>query len=167
MRLTIAAVGRSRESPEQALCDLYCERARVLAPRLGVSALDLLVLDTSRAATAAARMKEEADKLSRKLPSGARRIALDEAGRAMSSESFAAHLRQLGDRGTRDVVFLIGGPDGLHVSLRDRADERLSFGAQTWPHLLVRAMLAEQVYRAFAILSNHPYHRARVADRSR
>jgi 23S rRNA (pseudouridine1915-N3)-methyltransferase len=167
MRLTIAAVGRSRESPEQALCDLYCERARSLAPRLGVSAIDLLVVDTSRAPTAEARMKEEADRLSRKLRSGAHRIALDEAGRSMGSEAFAAHLRRLGDRGTRDAVFLIGGPDGLHASLREEAVERLAFGAQTWPHLLVRAMLAEQVYRAFAILSNHPYHRTRVADRPR
>jgi 23S rRNA (pseudouridine1915-N3)-methyltransferase len=167
MRLTIAAVGRSREAPEQALCDLYCERARSLAPRLGVSTLDLIVVDTSRAATADARMKDEADKLTRKLPAGAHQIALDEAGRQMSSESFAAHIRRLADSGTRDVVFLIGGPDGLAGSLREGAHERLAFGPQTWPHLLVRAMLAEQIYRAFSILLSHPYHRARAPQRTR
>jgi 23S rRNA (pseudouridine1915-N3)-methyltransferase len=167
MRLTIAAVSRSRESPEQALCDLYCERARSLAPRLGVSTLDLIVVATSRAAIAEARMKEEAEKLSRKLPAGAHQIVLDEAGRAMSSENFAAHLRRLADSGVRDVVFVIGGPDGLAASLRDGANERLAFGPQTWPHLLVRAMLAEQIYRAFSILSGHPYHRAKAAQRAR
>ena len=161
MRLTIAAVGRSRESPEQTLCDLYCERASAIAPKLGVSKLDLVVVDTSRAATPDVRMKEEAEKLAAKLPAGAYRIALDESGRTMSSEAFAKRLRQLADSGARDLVFLIGGPDGLASSLRDSVEERLAFGPQTWPHLLVRAMLAEQIYRSFAILSAHPYHRAR------
>ena len=162
MRLTIAAVGRSRESPEQALCDLYCERARVIAPKLGFSKLELVVVDISRAVSAEARMAEEAEKLGRKLSEGAHRIVLDEAGRTMTSEAFAKRLRQLADTGTRDLAFIIGGPDGLAPSLREGAGERLAFGPQTWPHLLVRAMLAEQIYRALAILSGHPYHRARV-----
>jgi 23S rRNA (pseudouridine1915-N3)-methyltransferase len=167
MRLTIAAVGRSRESPELALCELYCERARVLAPKLGFSKLDLVVIDTSRETAADARMTEEAAKIAARLAPGTRRIALDEGGRTMSSEAFAKHLRRLADSGTRDLAFLIGGPDGLAQPLRDRAEERLAFGPQTWPHLLVRAMLAEQIYRAFAILSGHPYHRARPAAKAR
>lgn len=162
MRLTIAAVGRSRESPEQALADLYCERARAIAPKLGFSKIDLVVVETSRAASADARMKEEAEKIGRKLPDGAHLIVLDEAGRAMTSDAFARRLRQLADAGTRDLAFIIGGPDGLAPSLREGAHERLAFGPQTWPHLLVRAMLSEQIYRAFAILSGHPYHRARA-----
>jgi 23S rRNA (pseudouridine1915-N3)-methyltransferase len=161
MRLTIAAVGRSRELPEQALCDVYCERARVIAPKLGFSKIDLVVVDTSRAATPDARMKEEAENLGRKLPESAHRTVLDEAGRTMTSDALAKRLRQLADAGTRDLAFIIGGPDGLAPSLRDGAHERLAFGPQTWPHLLVRAMLAEQIYRALAILSGHPYHRAR------
>jgi len=167
MRLTIAAVGRSRESPEQALCELYCERARVLAPKLGFSKLDLIVVDISREAAADARMTEEAAKLAGKLPDGAHRIALDEAGRTMTSEAFAKHLRRLADSGARDLAFLIGGPDGLKPSLREGAQERLAFGPQTWPHLLVRAMLAEQIYRAMAILAGHPYHRARPVLKAR
>jgi len=161
MRLTIAAVGRSRESPEQALTDLYVERARAIAPKLGISKLELFIVDTSRAASADARMKEEAEKIGPKLAAGTHRIVLDEAGRTMTSEAFAKRLRQLADSGTRDLVFVIGGPDGLAPSLRDGAQERLAFGPQTWPHLLVRAMLAEQIYRAFAILLGHPYHRPR------
>ena len=167
MRLTIAAVGRSRESPEQALTDLYVERARAMAPKLGISKLELVIVDTSRAASADARMQEEAEKISSKLAAGMHRIALDEAGRTMSSEAFARRLRQLADSGMRDIVFIIGGPDGLAPSLRDGAEERLAFGPQTWPHLLVRAMLAEQIYRAFAILSGHPYHRGRQSVRPR
>jgi 23S rRNA (pseudouridine1915-N3)-methyltransferase len=162
MRLTIAAVGRSRESPEQALTDLYLERARAIAPKLGISKLELVIVDTSRAASAEARMKEEAEKISSKLALGAHRVVLDEAGRTTTSEAFAQRLRQRADSGTRDLVFIIGGPDGLAPSLREGAEERLALGPQTWPHLMVRAMLTEQIYRAFAILSGHPYHRPRA-----
>jgi 23S rRNA (pseudouridine1915-N3)-methyltransferase len=160
MRLTVGAVGRARgPQPEQTLCDLYWERAAALGPKLGFSKLERVIVDTSRAGTPAARMAEEAAKLANRLPIPARRIAMDETGRTLSSEAFAKHLGQLRDRGCRDLVFLIGGPDGLAPSLRDGAEERLAFGPQTWPHLLVRAMLAEQIYRALAILSGHPYHR--------
>jgi len=161
LRVTIAAVGKLRASPEQELCDLYCERARALAPKLGISKIEIVAIDTSRAASVETRMEEEAAKLGTKIPAGAHRIALDEAGRGMASEAFAKHLAKLRDSGVHDVVFFIGGPDGLASSLRAGANERLALGAQTWPHLLVRAMLAEQIYRACAILSGHPYHRGR------
>ena len=162
MRLTVAAVGRTRAAPEQTLCDLYWERAAALGPKLGFSTLDQIIIDVSRAATATERVREEAAKLEDRLPRPAYRIVLDEAGRAVSSEAFAKHLRQLRDRSGSDLVFVIGGPDGLAPALLMNADERLAFGPQTWPHLLVRVMLIEQIYRAFAILSGHPYHRPRV-----
>ena len=156
----IAAVGKARAaSPEQQLCDLYCERARALSPKLGISKLDVVIVETSRAANAEARTIDEAAKLTKKLPDAAYLVALDEKGRNMSSEAFAKQLGKLRDSGVRDVVFLIGGPDGLAPSLKDRAKERLALGAQTWPHLLARAMLTEQIYRACTILSGHPYHR--------
>lgn len=161
MRITVACVGRARTAPEQRLCDVYWERAASLGGKLGFTKLDLAILDTSRAATAEARMADEAKKLASRLPPGSHRIALDEAGRALSSEAFAKHLASLRDRGIRDLVFLIGGPDGLAPALREGADERLALGPQTWPHLMVRAMLAEQIYRAFTILAGHPYHRGR------
>ena len=161
MRLILAAAGKARGAPEQDLCDLYCGRAGVLGPKLGFSKLEFISADSSRAGSADARRNEEAERLTRKLPAGAYRIALDESGRTMTSEAFAQHLAKLRDRGMRDLAFLIGGPDGLANSLRNGADERLAFGPQTWPHLLVRAMLAEQIYRAFSILSGHPYHRGR------
>jgi 23S rRNA (pseudouridine1915-N3)-methyltransferase len=161
VRITIAAVGKARAaSPEQELCDLYYERARALGPKLGVSKLEFIEVETSRAANAEARMNEEAVRLSKRLPEAAYLIALDEKGRSMSSDAFAKHIGKLRDTGVRDAVFLIGGPDGLASSLRDRAKDRLALGAQTWPHLLVRAMLAEQIYRGCSILAGHPYHRA-------
>ena len=158
MRIVIAAVGRARNAPEDAIATDYLERARGLGKRLGFQNIELAVVENSRGPTAPARMAEEEKRLAAKIPKGARVIALDERGRAMTSEAFANHLAKLRDGGS-DVVFLIGGPDGLAPSSRDAANERLAFGAQTWPHMLARTMLAEQIYRALAILAGHPYHR--------
>jgi 23S rRNA (pseudouridine1915-N3)-methyltransferase len=159
VRLILACVGRGMKSPEQELCEEYLKRARALGPRLGFSKIELSLVDVSRAGTAKARMKEEAEKLVLRLPQGTHRIALDEAGRTLSSEGFSQHLAALRDRAIGDIAFFIGGPDGLARELRESASERIGFGAQTWPHLLVRAMLAEQLYRAMTILAGHPYHR--------
>lgn len=161
MRLTIAAVGRAKAAPELELCDLYCKRAAAMGAKLGFPKLDLAIVDTSRAVSAVSRLEDEASRLAAKIPQGAHRIALDEAGRAMTSEAFARHLARLRDTGKRDLAFIVGGPDGLSPSFKESVNERLALGAQTWPHLLVRAMLAEQIYRAFSILSGHPYHRGR------
>ncbi len=86
-------------------------------------------------------------------------IACDEHGRAHRSRAFAAHIGGLRDSGERRLVFVIGGADGLDPALIAAARETLAFGAQTWPHALARAMLAEQVYRAVTILAGSPYHR--------
>ena len=104
MRIVIAAVGRALKSPEQALCDLYCERAGAFGPRIGFNKLDLIVVDTSRASTATARIDEEAAKLLARSPTPAHRIALDENGRAMTSPDFAAHLARLRDSGVQDLM---------------------------------------------------------------
>ena len=163
MRITVAAVGQSRQAaPEQGLAEDYRKRAAALGAKLGFSKLDFVTVATSRAANSAARMDEEAKKLTARLPSAAHCIVLDEKGRSLSSEAFAKHLGALRDRGIRDLTFLIGGPDGLSPSLRGNAAESLAFGPQTWPHQLVQTMLAEQIYRAFTILAGHPYHRGRA-----
>lgn len=158
MRILIAAVGRARGAPEDAIAGDYLKRASGMGKKLGFKDIELTIVETSREASAPARMDDEAARLKAKLPRAARTIALDERGRAMTSEAFANHLAKLRDGGS-DVAFIIGGPDGLSPNLRDSAHERLALGAQTWPHMLVRAMLAEQIYRAMAILSGHPYHR--------
>lgn len=89
-----------------------------------------------------------------------RRVLLDERGRTLSSFALADLLEQWRDAGVRETQFHIGAADGHSTEQRGQADMLLSFGPATWPHLLVRAMLAEQLYRAVSILSGHPYHRA-------
>ena len=89
----------------------------------------------------------------------ARTVALDERGRNLPSSDFAAILSRWRDDGVRETRFLIGAADGHDAALRDRADLLVSFGAATWPHMLARAMLAEQLFRATSIIAGHPYHR--------
>jgi 23S rRNA (pseudouridine1915-N3)-methyltransferase len=89
-----------------------------------------------------------------------REVLLDERGRQLSSEEFAALLGRWRDEGVRETRFLIGAADGHGEAARSRADLLLAFGAMTWPHLMVRAMLAEQLWRATSILAGHPYHRS-------
>lgn len=86
-------------------------------------------------------------------------IALDEGGEHISSTALAALLAGWRDSGTREARFLIGAADGLTAAERDSADRIIAFGAATWPHMLVRAMLVEQLYRATSITAGHPYHR--------
>jgi 23S rRNA (pseudouridine1915-N3)-methyltransferase len=93
------------------------------------------------------------------LPPGAVTIVLDERGEALSSTEFASRLERWRDGGKREARFLIGAADGHDEEQRSSADLLLSFGPATWPHLLVRSMLAEQLFRATSILANHPYHR--------
>ncbi|MEL7488053.1 MAG: 23S rRNA (pseudouridine(1915)-N(3))-methyltransferase RlmH, partial [Pseudomonadota bacterium] len=86
-------------------------------------------------------------------------VALDEKGRALSSRQFAGKLAAWRDDGAPEAAFLIGGADGHGPALIDRADVVYGFGPATWPHLLARAMICEQLYRAVTILAGHPYHR--------
>ncbi|HEU0284724.1 MAG TPA: 23S rRNA (pseudouridine(1915)-N(3))-methyltransferase RlmH [Sphingomicrobium sp.] len=92
-------------------------------------------------------------------PNGAVTILLDEKGNALSSMELAKKLEQWRDRGVREARFVVGAADGHSAEERSAADLLISFGPATWPHLLVRAMLAEQLFRATSILANHPYHR--------
>ena len=96
---------------------------------------------------------------SARCPPGALIAVLDERGQVLTSPEFAEQLAEWRDEGRGDVAFVIGGADGIAPDLRKRADFALSFGAMVWPHMLVRVMLAEQLYRAASILSGRPYHR--------
>ena len=101
----------------------------------------------------------EAELILAALPAGARLVALDSAGRSWSSRQLAERLVEWADRGTGAVAFAVGGAEGLGTAVLQRADAVLSLGAMTWPHLLVRTMLLEQLYRAQQIQAGHPYHR--------
>jgi 23S rRNA (pseudouridine1915-N3)-methyltransferase len=159
MRITLVCVGRAKAAAEQTLCDTFLKRAHDAGRKLGFFPIELVTVETSRAPTARARMNQEADRLGGRIPSGAHRILLDEKARSLGSAAFAGRLAALRDSALRDLVFVVGGPDGVATALREDVEERLSLGPQTWPHLLVRAMLAEQIYRGLTILSGHPYHR--------
>lgn len=104
-------------------------------------------------------MGAEADLLARTIPDRAKLVCLDERGKLLSSPEFARQIATWRDTGQQDIAFIIGGADGIAPSLRDRADMALSFGPMVWPHMLVRVMLAEQLYRAASILAGSPYHR--------
>ena len=159
MRLTLAAVGRLKAGPERELVQRYVERIGATGKALGFSDLNLRETDESRARRPEDRKIEEARALRAFIPAGARIVALDERGKSMSSEDFARQIAALRDGGTRDLCFLIGGADGLDPALRADASLTLSFGALTLPHQIVRALVAEQLYRAISILAGHPYHR--------
>jgi 23S rRNA (pseudouridine1915-N3)-methyltransferase len=159
MRLLILAVGLARGTQEGALTDDFCARAAGTGKRLGFSAVAVEEVGVSKLRDAAARVKEEGERLVDRIPDSAHVICLDSKGKGMTSEDFAEMLGAMRDAGARDLAFLIGGPDGLNVGPKVKPGRSLAFGPQTWPHLLVRAMLAEQIYRATTILAGHPYHR--------
>ena len=159
MRLFILAVGHARGTSEGALCDEFLDRAVKMGRNMGFPAVAIEELAVSKARTAEARMADEAERLARRVPEGGHIVMLDAKGKGMTSEDFADMLGALRDAGTRDLVFVIGGPDGLEPLPGKKAGRSLAFGPQTWPHLLARALLTEQVYRAMTILAGHPYHR--------
>ncbi len=160
MRLWIYAIGHMRGTPEGQLCEDFCDRARKLGRNMGIAAVVLEELPVSKQRSAEARMKDEAERLSARLPDGAHIVLLDARGKGMTSEDFAEMLGSLRDVGTKDMAFVIGGPDGLAALPGKKSGRSLAFGPQTWPHLLARALLTEQLYRALTILAGHPYHRA-------
>lgn len=160
MRITILAIGSARGTSEGALCDEFRERAVKLGRNMGFTQCAMEELSAGKARDAHMRMTDEAERLSEKVPPGAHVILLDAKGKGMTSEDFAEMLGSLRDVGTRDICFVIGGPDGLRPLPGQKAGRSLAFGPQTWPHLLARVLLLEQIYRAMTILAGHPYHRA-------
>ena len=156
MRISICAVGRLRAGPEKTLLDDYLTRFDRTGRGLGLGPARVIEVEDKKNAG----MGAEAALLRKALPSGAVICTLDERGKVMSSPDFAQKLAGWRDMGRQDLAFVIGGADGIDPALRAEADFSISFGAMVWPHMLVRVMLSEQLYRAATILSGGPYHRA-------
>jgi 23S rRNA (pseudouridine1915-N3)-methyltransferase len=152
VKLSLLAVGRLKDGPEKTLCDDYLRRLPW--------PFEMRELEVRKPMPAEKRQSEEGALLLGALPEGAQCVVLDEHGRTLTSPDLAALLGHWQDDGRRDVAFLIGGADGHADAVKARADLLLSFGRMTWPHMLARVMLTEQLYRAASILNNHPYHRA-------
>jgi 23S rRNA (pseudouridine1915-N3)-methyltransferase len=160
MRIIVAAVGRLKRGPETELSERYRKRAEQTGRNLGLRGVEIIEIRESRADDAGKRMLEESIALANIIPQGAVLVMLDERGNNIDSASLAGQLGAWRSNDRAAAVFVIGGADGLSAALREKAELRLSFGAATWPHQLVRIMLLEQLYRATTILSGHPYHRA-------
>ena len=151
MRCWLLAVGRAKAGPELDLTRAYGGR---LQPPLEVREVE-----EKRKPPVAERKAREAELLLAALPVGAVVVALDERGESLSSTAFAERLGRWRDDGCGDLAFLIGGADGHGDAVRRRADLSLSLGTMTWPHMLVRVLVAEQLWRGFSILNGHHYHR--------
>jgi 23S rRNA (pseudouridine1915-N3)-methyltransferase len=156
-------VGRAKSGPEAALIAAYTrrlqwpltieeveERRPLAGPDLKAREAELLGQALDKGATKGSRPRTSGRRIL---------IALDERGRQLGSRDFAQKLGNWRDQGAVEIAFVVGGADGLAESLRQRADLVLSLGQMTWPHMLARAMLVEQIYRAQQILAGHPYHR--------
>ena len=163
MEVLIAGIGRLKggdaRSPEAQLITRYAGRAGGMARSVGLKGVRIEDRPESRASTIAQRRTEEAETL-RQLSQGGHRVALDENGRDRTSAEWAELIAQTRDAGAPSLAFLLGGPDGHDPGFLAECDVRLSLGRATWPHLLARALVTEQVYRALTILAGHPYHRA-------
>jgi 23S rRNA (pseudouridine1915-N3)-methyltransferase len=150
VRLTIVAIGKAKASPELELTQDYLAR---LPWKVEVKEHDVKLDD------AAKRKQREGELLLESCKNSERIIALDEKGKQFSSREFAGQLQAWQQQGASSFAFIIGGADGLSEAVLKQAHLRLSLGKSTWPHMLVRAMLAEQLYRAHSIMTKHPYHR--------
>jgi 23S rRNA (pseudouridine1915-N3)-methyltransferase len=160
MRIAVHAVGRMKAGPEAELADRFFDRFAKSGPAVGLYLSGVTEVQESRAQTPVERQRAEAATLEATLTDGAALFLLDERGRDLSSADIATRIATLRDSGRKSLLIAIGGPDGHDESLRRTATLTLAFGKQTWPHQIVRVMLAEQLYRVATILSGHPYHRA-------
>jgi 23S rRNA (pseudouridine1915-N3)-methyltransferase len=159
MRIHVTAVGRMKSGPERELAARYFERFQKTAPSIGLEYMGVNEFPESRAREPEQRKSEEAVKLSGSLSPGSVLVLLDERGKNISSADFAQIIAKHRDSGTKSTVFAIGGADGHAETLRQQAHSIVSFGAMTFPHQIMRILIAEQLYRATTILSGHPYHR--------
>ncbi|MCG6121642.1 MAG: 23S rRNA (pseudouridine(1915)-N(3))-methyltransferase RlmH [Microvirga sp.] len=159
MKLSLIAVGRLKAGPERELVERYRERVAASGRALGLAGLDVAEIVESRARREEDRRAEEGQAIIARAGETPL-VLLDERGERPTSDGFARMIAEARDAGLPGLAFVIGGPDGLDQSLRGRARAVLSFGSLTMPHQIVRALVAEQIYRALTIMSGHPYHRA-------
>lgn len=160
MRIAVFAVGRMKSGPERELADRYFDRFAKAARSEGLEFAGVTEITESRGSNAQMRSADEAQRLLQRIPAEAKIIVLDETGKNACSAEISSMIGSMRDGGVRLLAFVIGGPDGHGLALRENAAASVSFGAPTWPHQLVRVMLAEQLYRAATIMSGHPYHRS-------
>ena len=156
MKIKVLWIGKTKSAPIRALTADYLERIRRMSPCEIIEIRDPV---KGRDPRAAERIQLESEGIARQLPKAAFVVALDEAGKQYASEEFARWLETEQNNGTREIAFIVGGPDGLSGETAARARMILSLGKMTWTHEMCRALLLEQVYRALCILHKIPYHK--------
>ncbi len=154
MKISVIAVGRAKSGPELTLIENYRTRFDAIGRGIALGPLDIVEIDSRRS-----DREVDSVKILEKIPKGYHVIALDERGKTQPSSAFSAMLCDIRDGGAPGIAFLIGGADGHSDAIRATAQRQIAYGPATWPHMLVRVMLTEQIYRAAAIAANHPYHR--------
>jgi 23S rRNA (pseudouridine1915-N3)-methyltransferase len=156
MQLVIAAVGHKMPTWIE---DGFAEYAKRMPPECRILLKEIKPVERSGSRTAETVMAQERSKIEAAIPKASRIIALDERGRDLTTVQLSQHLQQWQQDG-RDITFVIGGADGLDSEFKKSADMLLRVSSLTLPHGMVRVLLAEQLYRAWSITQNHPYHRA-------
>ena len=159
MRIRIIAVGRLKAGPERDLSARYLDRLGKAGRAIGVGPVDVAEIAESRAATDTLRREQEGEAILRAARRSDALVVLDETGEDLTSQAFSKMIDRYRNRGTGEAAFVIGGADGTDERVRAAAAGVIRFGRATWPHQLVRIMLAEQLYRAATLISGHPYHR--------
>lgn len=153
MKITIIATGKCKDKAILSLCETYIKRLKPYFPTT------LIEVPQSKGQTREEIQKSEAKLQSAKIPNGSFIIALDETGKMPKTTEFAKTLQSEKNRGISNLVFIIGGADGLSTELKQNANLLMSLSPLTFPHMLVRPILLEQIYRVGTYLSGHPYHR--------
>lgn len=154
MRIDIIAVHRLGRAVEAGLARDYAQRATVQGRTLALGPVEIIEVEGRKPGKVS-----EGEAILAAAGDGAWLMACDEHGEALTSRAFADRLTRLRDAGERRLVFVLGGADGLSDAVKAAAKGKIAFGPQTWPHALARVLLAEQVYRACAIVAGAPYHR--------
>lgn len=154
MHVSILSVGKLKSGPEKDLVDDYAARFNKSGPGIGLRSLKLIDVASGGGLDA------EGARLLAAIPVGAKTLRLDEFGVQWNSVKFSKQIAKWRDDGQGQLCFLIGGAEGYSQAVRDACSDILAFGPQTWPHRLVKVMLAEQLYRAVSLQAGLPYHKA-------
>ena len=159
MKINILSIGRSNvKSPEYILTKDYINKINLIGKNIGFLC-DLLELEIRNKKSKHENIKDESKLLEAKISNDDYIICLDENGNSFNSREFAMLLSTAQNNSYKECKFIIGGANGLDSSLKSKANKIICFGKMTWPHMLARVMLSEQLYRAMTIMTNHPYHK--------
>ena len=154
--ILILAVGQKQPTWVNTACSDYLDR---FTADYRVALKEIKAEPRSAGKTVSTMKALEAERIEANLPKDCVRIALDERGKALTTAEFSKFLESLKDQG-RDAAFIIGGPDGIDDTLKADCHHQIRLSSMTLPHGLARVLLAEQIYRAWSLMNNHPYHRA-------